>query len=68
MDSITSALDKFIDKSSLHPAVCHAALRGMLMLNKYYVRTDETIVYCIAMSESNFIYFHVISYLSLLIH
>jgi hypothetical protein len=51
MDSITSALDKFIDNPFLHPAVRHAALRGLLMLNKYYARTDDTIVYRIAMSE-----------------
>lgn len=49
IDSITGALDGYIDNVSLHPVVRHAALRGLLMLNKYYARTDESIVYRIAM-------------------
>lgn len=55
IDSLTSALDKYIDNVALHPVVCHAALRGLLMLNKYYARTDESIVYRIAMGM-----FHVV--------
>lgn len=49
IDSLTSICDKTIDDSTLHPAVRHAALRGLHLLNKYYARTDETIVYRIAM-------------------
>jgi hypothetical protein len=49
-DVITSALDEFIDNIELEPIVRHAALRGMLMLNKYYALTDDSIVYRIAMS------------------
>jgi len=52
-DIITSALDDCIDNGDLVPAVRHAALRGMLMLNKYYALTDDSIVYRIAMSESS---------------
>ena len=55
IDSLTTALDEFIDNAALGSAVRHAALRGMLMLNKYYGRTDESIVYRIAMSQSLFI-------------
>jgi hypothetical protein len=50
IDIITSALDEFIDNTSLYPVVRHAALRGLLMVNKYYGRTDESILYRIAMS------------------
>ena len=52
IDSLTTALDEFIDNAALGSAVRHAALRGMLMLNKYYGRTDESILYRIAMSKS----------------
>jgi len=51
-DIITSALDDCVDNGDLVPAVRHAALRGILMLNKYYALTDDSIVYRIAMSES----------------
>lgn len=48
-DVITTALDKFIDNFDLSPVVQHAALRGMLMQNKYYALTDDSIVYRLAM-------------------
>jgi len=51
IDVITSTLDEFMDDASKHPAVRHAALRGLLMLNKYYTLTDESIVFRIAMSK-----------------
>ncbi|EAU91275.1 hypothetical protein CC1G_11533 [Coprinopsis cinerea okayama7 len=49
INSITAIFDKFIDNLNSHPAVCHAAFRGLLMLNKYYKRTDDAVVYQIAM-------------------
>jgi hypothetical protein len=53
-DVITTALDKFINNFDLSPVVQHAALCGMLMLNKYYALTDDSIVYRLAMSMSLF--------------
>jgi hypothetical protein len=50
IDSLTTFFDKAIDNTTLHPAVRHAALRGVLMLNKYYAKTDDSMVYRIAMS------------------
>ncbi|EAU89851.2 hypothetical protein CC1G_07003 [Coprinopsis cinerea okayama7 len=49
IDSLTSMFDEFIDNTERHPAVRHAALRGLKMLNKYYSKTDKSIVYRIAM-------------------
>ena len=49
-DIITTALEDNIDKDTLPLVVRHAALRGYLMLNKYYSLTDESVVYRIAMS------------------
>ncbi|KAJ3510755.1 hypothetical protein NMY22_g15875 [Coprinellus aureogranulatus] len=40
---------KVINDGSLHPAVRHAAMRGLKLLNKYYSCTDESIAYHIAM-------------------
>ena len=59
-DIITTTLEDNIDKHTLPPVVRHAALRGYLMLNKYYSLTDESVVYRIAMSAL-FIYFSVLS-------
>jgi len=56
IDVITSTLDEFMDNDSKHSAVWHAALRGLLMLNKYYTLTDESIVFCIAMSKLWFLF------------
>ena len=52
IDVLTSHLDDFADNLSLHPTVRAAAQRGREVLNKYYSRTDESIVYRIAMSAS----------------
>ncbi|KAJ3511231.1 hypothetical protein NMY22_g15715 [Coprinellus aureogranulatus] len=49
IDGLTSYFDTVIDNQALHPAVRHAAMRGLKMLNKYYGRTDDSIVYRIAM-------------------
>jgi hypothetical protein len=52
IDSLTTFFDKSIDDATLHPSVRHAALHEVLMLNKYYAKTDESVVYQIAMSMS----------------
>lgn len=49
-DALTTALEDYIDKPSLPLVVRHAALRGFLMLNKYYSKSDESVIYRIAMS------------------
>lgn len=64
-DVVTTALEDNIDKSTLPLAVRHAALRGYLMLNKYYSLTDESVVYRIAMS--GFLTFSWLGYLSFLV-
>lgn len=51
-DIISGVLNEFIDDEDLPCVAQHAALCGMLMLNKYYALTDDTIVYCLAMSMS----------------
>lgn len=51
-DIITVALNEFIDNTTLPAIVWHAALRGMIMLNKYYALTDDSIIYQLSMSVS----------------
>jgi hypothetical protein len=43
-------MDDFIDNNDLHPTVRAAALRGSLMMNKYYSLTDDSNVFRVAMS------------------
>ena len=47
---VSKALDEFIDDATLPSAICSAAVRGSLMLNKYYSKTDESVIFCVAMS------------------
>jgi hypothetical protein len=49
-DSITTALEDNMDQTALPLVVRHAALRGYLMVNKYYTMTDASVVYRVAMS------------------
>ena len=50
IDIVSEALDEFIDAATLPPAICSAAVHGFLMLNKHYSKTDESVIFCIAMS------------------
>ena len=50
IDIVSEALDEFIDDATLPPAIRSAAVRGSLMLNKYYSKTDESVIFRIAMS------------------
>ena len=50
-DALTSALDEFLDNSVLLSAVHAAVLRGIIIMNKYYVLTDESSIYRVAMSR-----------------
>lgn len=51
IDSITAHFDSVIDDITINLAVRHAALQGIIILNKYYLQTDDSIVYCIATSK-----------------
>jgi hypothetical protein len=50
MDSLFDALDDYASNEDLLPAVRMAAKRGHAVLNKYYGKTDDSIMYRIAMS------------------
>ncbi len=52
MDILTSMLNDTIENASLHIAVRAAAARGHVILDKYYTKTDESIMYRMGMSES----------------
>jgi hypothetical protein len=49
IDDLVRVIDDFKDNPDNHPAVRSAAIRGLTILNKYYQKTDETLVYRIAM-------------------
>jgi hypothetical protein len=51
MDRLNDALDDFAVDPHLLPAVRMAAIRGRNILNKYYGKTDESVVFRIAMSK-----------------
>jgi hypothetical protein len=50
-DALTAALDEFLDNTALLPAVRAAALRGIIMMNKYYALTDDSAIFRVAMSK-----------------
>ncbi len=51
MDILTQELNAAIKKPSLHIAVRAAAARGRVILDKYYAKTDASIMYRMAMSK-----------------
>ena len=51
MDILTEHLDAFKDNVDLKPVIRIAAARGLLIMNKYYSRTDDSEIYRIAMSR-----------------
>lgn len=57
IDILTEHLDDYTDNKDLAPCVRAATQRGRVVLNKYYERTDESIVYRIAMSTGHRILF-----------
>jgi hypothetical protein len=50
MDSLFDALDDFASDENLFPVVRMAAARGRAVLQKYYGKTDDSIIYRVAMS------------------
>jgi hypothetical protein len=53
-DIITQALDEHAEDLTLLPAVRMAAVRGRVMLNKYYSLTNDSIIYQIGMRMFSF--------------
>lgn len=45
-------LETASDNDALFPAIRAAAAKGIAVLNKYYAKTDESIMYRCAMSKS----------------
>ncbi len=60
MDILTHKINDAIQDESLHIAVRAAAARGRVILDKYYSKTDQSIMYRMAMSTS-----HTVSHLIL---
>ena len=52
MDILTEHLARFKDDHVLHPVVRAASERGIEVINRYYSKTDQSVVYRIAMSAS----------------
>lgn len=52
IDALTRMLETASDNDALFPAVRAAAAKGIAVLNKYYAKTDESIMYRCAMSKS----------------
>ncbi len=50
-DKLTVKVNAAIKDTSLHIAVRAAAARGRVILDKYYSKTDASIMYRMAMSE-----------------
>ncbi len=51
MDLLTLELENSLDNLTLHPAVHAGISRGIALLNKYYQKTDASIMYRMAMSK-----------------
>ena len=54
IDRLNDALDDFASDVSLPPTLRVAAARGSMVLNKYYSKTDDSVVFRIAMSKCFF--------------
>lgn len=50
IDDLVHVIDKFKDDTRKHPVIRSAALRGHAILNKYYEKTDESLMYWISMA------------------
>ncbi|KAK0451967.1 uncharacterized protein EV420DRAFT_1645902 [Desarmillaria tabescens] len=49
MDSITRKLEKYLEDATLYPAVCAGVTHGLAITDKYYSKTDESIMWKTAM-------------------
>ena len=51
IDTLTRMLETASDNKALFPAVRAATAKGIAILNKYYAKTDKSIMYRCAMSK-----------------
>jgi len=51
IDTLIWMLETAGDNKVFFPAVHATAAKGIAILNKYYAKTDESIMYCCAMSR-----------------
>jgi hypothetical protein len=51
MDTLTVAFDRFSSRNTVSPAVKHGIQRGQNLLDKYYSKTDETVMYRVAIRK-----------------
>jgi hypothetical protein len=51
IDTITRTLEKAVVNRELYPAVRASAAKGLAILDKYYAKTDDSIMYRCAMGE-----------------
>jgi len=65
-DIITTTLEDTIDSDALPPIICYTALQGYYMINTYYILTDDSIVYRIAMSMSCELPYYYLAYCCLI--
>ncbi|PBK89306.1 hypothetical protein ARMGADRAFT_936027, partial [Armillaria gallica] len=52
MDSITKKLEKYLEDATLYPAVHVGVACGLAITDKYYSKTNESIMWKTAISES----------------
>ena len=61
INQLHSRLTDLRNDKTIHMSIRHAANNAIVILNKYYSRTDECVMYCVAMSQSFIINSHVFS-------
>lgn len=52
IDTLTGTLEDVIESDKTMDMVRVAAARGLAVLNKYYSKTDESVMHRVAMSKS----------------
>ena len=51
MDALTTKFDQIRDHPSINKAVKYGVKRGQAVLDKYYSKTDESVLYLVALRE-----------------
>ncbi|THU84694.1 hypothetical protein K435DRAFT_687021, partial [Dendrothele bispora CBS 962.96] len=49
IDSLTNKLERVVNDFTKAPIICAAAAKSRAVLNKYYGKTDDFIMYCMCM-------------------
>jgi len=52
IDQLHSRLTNLRNDETMHASIRHAANNAIIVLDKYYSRTDECVIYRVAMSKS----------------